>query len=67
MEMMIYKGFNGTIEFSEEDGCYFGKVLNVDGLVLYEGSNIDELRQDFQNAVDDYMTHLKEMKANRVN
>lgn len=50
-----YKGFIGSIEFSKEDGLFFGKVLNTNDLVSYEGITHEELKEDFQNAVDDYL------------
>lgn len=50
---MEYKGFKGTIEFSEEDGCFFGKVLGIGGnLVAYEGDTEEELRKDFEKSVE---------------
>ncbi len=53
--ILKYKDFEGTIEYSENDKCYFGKVLNIDGLVSYEGIDIVELETDFKNAIDFYL------------
>ena len=55
---MNYKNYIGSIEFSETDNLFFGKVLNTDALISYEGSNIRELADDFHNAIDDYVTLL---------
>ena len=52
---MNYRGYEGSIEFSEADGIYFGKVQNVDSLISYEGATQDELLDDFHKAVDDYL------------
>lgn len=53
MKTMLYKGFAGTVEYSEEDGCFFGKVLeNGNNLVAYEGQTEEELRKDFEEAVE---------------
>ena len=61
-DTISYKGFTGSVEFSEEDNLYFGKILGIKGLISYEGKTYDELISDFQGAVDDYMavsyTHL---------
>lgn len=54
--LMEYKGYEGSIEFSEEDGVYYGKVQNVDSLISYEGTTPAELLDDFHKAVDDYLT-----------
>lgn len=53
MKTMKYKGFVGTVEYSEEDGRFFGKVLeNGNNLVAYEGQTEEELRKDFEEAVE---------------
>lgn len=56
MGFLKYKGYTGSVEYSEEDNCLFGKVqgLTKDS-ITYEGSTIDELKEDFQGAVDDYL------------
>ena len=53
---MKYKGYTGSIEFSAEDNVFYGKVLGIRALVSYEGQNEAELTQDFQGAVDDYLS-----------
>lgn len=60
MDSLRYKGFLGTVSFSEIDQVYFGKVEGIDGLVNYEGANIKELASAFHEAVDDYITYCDE-------
>ena len=50
-----YRGYLGTVEESLEDGCYWGKLLEVDALVTYEDSQLDELPFEFERAVDEYL------------
>lgn len=58
---MEYKGFHGSVQYSKEDDCLYGNVLGItDGTILFEGSSVDELRQDFEDAVDDYIVLKKE-------
>ncbi len=57
---MEYKGYLGSVEFSEEDTLFFGKVLGVRALISYEGENAQELVEDFHNAVDDYLKLCEE-------
>ena len=52
---MEYKGYVGSVEFSEEDALFFGKVLGVLALISYEGENACDLVEDFHSAVDDYL------------
>ena len=55
-----YKEYIGTIEFSEEDGVFFGKVMGIRSLISYEGTNAKELVDDFHGAVDDYLAICEE-------
>lgn len=52
---MEYKGYFGTVEYSETDNILFGKVIGIESLISYEGKSVDELRSDFESAVDDYL------------
>ncbi len=64
IDFLDYKGFKGTIEWSDEDNCFFGRVLNVKGSVSYEGSTLEELEKDFHEAVDDYISCREELGMN---
>lgn len=52
---MEYKGYVGTVEFSEADSIFFGKVMGIRALLSYEGSTAAELVADFHGAVNDYL------------
>ena len=43
MNSLKYKGFIGSVNFSEADGVFFGKIEGIDGLVNFEGASIKEL------------------------
>lgn len=56
MGVLKYKGYIGSVEYSEEDNCLFGKVQGMTkDSITYEGSTVDELTEDFHGAVDDYL------------
>ena len=38
-----YRGYTGSIKYSEEDQLYFGKVQGLLDTIFYEGDTIDEL------------------------
>ncbi len=57
---MNYKGYTGSVEFSEADGLFYGKVLGIRSLISYEGGNLIELENDFHKTVDDYLALCKE-------
>ena len=52
---MEYKGYVGSVEFSEEDGLFYGKVMGIRALISYEGVTAKELVADFHGAVEDYL------------
>ena len=53
---MEYRGYVGSVEFSEADQLLFGKVQGIRSLISYEGTTVSELIADFHGAVDDYLT-----------
>ena len=57
---MEYKGYIGSVEFSEADELFFGKVQGIRSLISYEGTNAAELVSDFHGAVDDYLSQCDE-------
>lgn len=56
---MQYKGYVGSVEFSEEDSLFYGKVMGIRSLISYEGENAKNLVDDFHGAIDDYLETCK--------
>lgn len=50
-----YKGYIGSIEFSEKDALFYGKVMGIRALISYEGKNAQDLIDNFHHSVDDYL------------
>ena len=60
MDYLEYKGYKGSVEYSKEDNCLFGKVQGMSkALILYEGQTLDELRKDFEEGIDSYIEGCK--------
>jgi predicted HicB family RNase H-like nuclease len=59
--MLNYKGYTGSIEISVEDGVLHGSVLDIKDVITFEGTTIDEVRQAFQDSVDDYLEFCQEI------
>ena len=60
MDYLEYKGYKGSVEYSKEDNCLFGKVQGMSkALILYEGKTLEELRKDFEAGVDSYLEGCK--------
>ena len=61
MDYLEYKGYKGSVEYSKEDNCLFGKVQGLSKeLITYEGRTLEELRKDFEEGVDSYLAFCKE-------
>lgn len=60
MNTLNYKGFIGSVAFSENDNVFFGKIEGIDGLVNFEGESVSELTSAFHEAVDDYIAYCAE-------
>ena len=52
---ITYRGYTGTVEYSEEENIYFGNILKIKPLVTYKGYDIDSMINDFYRAVSDYI------------
>jgi len=57
---LSYKGYVGSVEVSVEDEMLRGKVKHIDDLVTYRGRTVQELREAFQESVDEYLAWCKE-------
>ncbi len=58
--VMTYKGFIGTVDFSAEDHLFYGKIIGVNDLVTFEGTTVDELEASFRYMVD---KHVEDCEA----
>ena len=58
--LLSYKNYHGTVEYSKEDKCLFGKVIGIKSLLSYEGDSVQELEEDFQDVIDRYLEDCKE-------
>jgi len=50
-----YKGYIGSVEFSEEDAVFHGKIVGIKSLISFEGDSVTSLTQDFHDAIDEYL------------
>ena len=57
---LYYQGYTGSVSYSTADAVYYGRVLDLDGLLSYEGETKQELYQDFCGVIDDYLQMCKE-------
>ncbi|CAI8179953.1 MAG: Uncharacterised protein [SAR116 cluster bacterium] len=57
--LLKYKEYLGTVSFSNEDQCLYGKVIGIDDLVSYESDSVSGLKKAFETAVEDYLESCK--------
>lgn len=60
-QTMTDKGCVGSVEFSDADGVFFGKVQGVRSLISYEGETREALEVDFWEAMDAYLELCQEI------
>ena len=61
-DVLHYKGFLGSVHFSAEDDCFFGKIEGIDDLVTFEAQDVETLKKSFHEAVEDYIELCKHTK-----
>lgn len=57
---MMYKNYIGTVNFSEEDRVFYGKVIGITDSISFEGDTVESLIDDFHDAVDEYLDFCAE-------
>jgi predicted HicB family RNase H-like nuclease len=50
-----YKGYTGIVEFDEESGCLFGRVVGLLDFITFQGDSVAEVIQAFHDSVDVYL------------
>jgi len=57
---MEYRGYSARVEYDEELDALHGQVLNINDVITFQGSSVDELKKEFEASVDDYLTWCEE-------
>jgi len=63
-EIIKYKDYLASVQFSAEDEVFYGKILGINDLVNFEGTTVKELKKAFSEAVDDYLNSCKKIGKN---
>ena len=58
--MMEYKGYFAKVDFIDDDNIFHGEIINLRDVITFEGETVDELKQAFQDSVDDYLDFCKQ-------
>lgn len=57
--VLKYKGYHGTVEYSAEDGMLIGSVIGIRDSLNYHGSSITEITESFHTCIDEYLDMCK--------
>jgi predicted HicB family RNase H-like nuclease len=60
MNTMTTKGYTARVDFDERDNVFVGRVLGVRDIISFHGETVDQLRGEFESAVQDYLTDCEE-------
>lgn len=55
MNTVEHRGIKGTIEFDQQSKMFIGKLIGVNGAVMYEALDAKEFETNFISAVDEYI------------
>ncbi len=59
--MFEYKGYFGSVKYSEEDHILYGKIEFIRDLIDYQGEDVETLKKAFEESVDDYFETCKQL------
>lgn len=59
--ILKHNDYIGVVGFSAEDEVFFGTVHGISDVVTFEGSSVEELKNAFVEAVDDYIEFCRKI------
>jgi len=63
INVLTYKGFIGSVNFSAEDDVFFGKVEGINDLITFEGESVHDLKNAFHYVIDE---HIKDCENENI-
>ena len=61
MNIVKYKGYIGTVEYSPDDKVLYGKIEHINDLVTFEAKTANDLEKNFRATVDDYIETCRQL------
>ena len=65
-QYLVYKGYTARVEYSMEDGVFYGKLSSIKDLVNFESTRLEEIESEFYEAVDAYLQLCDELGENGI-
>ena len=57
---MDFRGYRATVTFDDELDIFHGAVIGTTSVISFEGQSVEELREAFAGAVDEYLAFCEE-------
>ena len=61
LNIMKYRGYTARIDFETKDEIFIGSLLGMSDPIVFHGASVEELRGDFEFAVDHYHAECARM------
>lgn len=62
--MLEYKGYHASIEYDADDNIFVGEVFGIVDSLNFHGTTVEELKQVFEQSVDNYLELCKKIGKN---
>jgi predicted HicB family RNase H-like nuclease len=60
MTQMKHNEYSADIRYSNEDFCFYGRVVGISDIVSFKGKSVEELKIAFENAINEYIEACRE-------
>jgi predicted HicB family RNase H-like nuclease len=57
--MIKYRGFIGHFSFDDKHNLFIGRVANSHDLITFQGKSISEIREAFNDAINEHIDWCK--------
>lgn len=61
LNIMKYRSYTARIDFESKDEVFVGRLLGMSVPIAFHGASVEELRGDFEFAVDHYLAQCERM------
>ena len=55
LNTMKYLDYTASVQYDDEDGLFYGDVMDLRDTITFTGASVEELKRAFRQAVDDYV------------
>ena len=59
--LLKYKDYSGVLEADLEANILFGRVIDINDVITFQGETVEQARQAFQDSVEDYLEFCAEL------